>query len=168
MAIIDTDIHFHLSSSSCCADPELSLGGRISTHAIISAASTELFSDLSGVYAAGGRTEYRCFYIQNANATLPWYAPYPWIRTNTPAAGSTVYVGLDPSGVNSTAATIADPTCAPAGVSFSQPTSAAPLTVANVPAGQHFAMWVKRLASAGCTSFSTDSFILGFEGGTDA
>jgi len=168
MPIIDTEIHFHLSGGAANANPDLSLGGTISSHAIISASATELYDDITGAEALAGCVKYRAFYVQNASTGYPWQTPNTWIRTNTPSAGTNAKMGLDPVGLYSTGTTILDETCAPSGVTFSLPSSAAPLTMLDVPTTQWYCVWTELTVTAGCTGFSTDSFVIAFEGGSDA
>lgn len=91
-----------------------------------------------------GSVEYRCLYVLNDNGVDTAQDVRIWLDENTPA-GDTIEIGLDPAGLNSTAATIPDGQTAPAGVTFSAPSSyATALVMGNIPAGQHYAFWQRR------------------------
>ncbi len=169
MAIQASDIQRRLSGGAGNTDPAASLGGVISSTAITSASIHNLFDLVVGAESTTGDTEYRCFYLRNGHATLTWYDAKVWIETNTPAAGSAVEIGLGTAAVNGTEQTVANESTAPSGVSFSTAAgSANALTIGDIPAGQHKAVWVKRTISAGASAYDTDSVVLGYTGDTAA
>jgi hypothetical protein len=173
MPIAQADIDFHLSGGGANADPNASLGGTISGTQITDATVANLFDNVSGAESSAGDTEYRCFYLKNAHASLTWQGVNVWIGTNTPSADTDVEIGLDPAGVGEgsttgVAATVADESTAPAGVTFSKPASGSPLNVGDIPAGSAIAVWVKRTVSAGASAYNADSVIIEAQGETAA
>lgn len=64
------------------------------------------------------------------------------------------------SAVNCTEQTVANENTAPSGVTFSQPSNlAGGLSIGDVPAGQHKAIWVRRTVNA-AAAVASDSFAL--------
>lgn len=163
MAIISTDIIYRLSGGAANADPLLSLGGAKSSVA----ASANIFDDVSSAEALAGDIEYRCFYIHNAHATLSYLAPKIWIQTNTPSLDTTVAIGLGTAGLNATEQTVANENTAPVTVVFTSPVDfAGGLQMVDIPAGQHYSVWVRRTVSAAAAAVA-DSFTLRVQGDTN-
>lgn len=163
MAIVSTDIVYRLSGGSGNSDQNASLGGAKSS----SSASASIFDDVSSAEASSGDTEYRCVYIHNNHGTLTYLGSKVWIQTNTPSADTDVAIGLGTSAVNGTEQTVADENTAPSGVTFSAPTSfAGGLSIGDIPAGQHKAVWIRRTINAGA-AVASDSFTLRVQGDTN-
>jgi len=75
--------------------------------------------------------------------------------------------GLGAAGLNGTETAVSSETSAPAGVSFSTPSAlASGLSLGDLPAGQHFAVWVRRTVTTGAAATS-DSFTLRVQGDTN-
>lgn len=156
MAIVAGDIVFRLSGGAGNSDPNAALGGEKSSTAV-GAGVHNLFDQVSGAESAAGDTEYRCFYVHNAHATLDMQVSVVWIQSNTPSAGSAVRIALGTSAVNATEQTIANESTAPTGVTWSLAASeGAALSIGTVPAGQHKAIWVERVITAGASAYSDD------------
>lgn len=169
MAITATDIQFRLSGGAANSDVNASLGGAKSSTQITTATLHNLFDQVSGDESAAGDIEYRCIYIHNAHATLSLQNAFVWISTNTPSTDTVVAIALAGEGINGTAETVANENTAPVGESFSSPANkAAGLSLGTIPAGQHYAIWIRRTVTAGATAFNTDSVILTVEGDTAA
>lgn len=169
MPIVTGDIEFRLSGGAGNSDPNASIGGAKSSTSITDATTHNLFDVVSSAEASAGDTEYRCYYVHNAHGTLAWQTAKVWIETNTPSGDTDVSIGLDPAGVNGTAATPADESSAPAGVTFSQPANeGASLSIGNIPAGQHQAIWVRRVVSASAVAANDDNVVLRHKGDTAA
>ena len=88
------------------------------------------------------------------------------------ASGASVAIGLDPVGVATIASilgtSIATETSAPAGVTFTSPTTkGAGLAPASVPAGSAFIVWVRRTA-ANTAAVDSDGATFTVEGDTAA
>lgn len=157
MAIVSGDILYKASGAS--GDY---LGGAIHANA-----ATNYFDDVSSAEAGTGDTEYRCIYVKNNHGTLTLQGAKIWIQTNTPSADTTVNIGLGTSAVNGTEQTVANESTAPSGVSFSATTDyAGGLSIGDIPAGQHKAIWVKRIITAGAAAYA-DSFTLRVQGDTN-
>lgn len=160
MAIVASDIVYRLSGGAANADPLLSIGGAKSSVA----ASATIFDDVSSAEAVAGDVEYRLVYVHNAHATLSYQAAAIWIQTQTPSASTDVAIGLAAAGLNGTETAVANENTAPAGVTFSAPsTFGAGLVLGTIPPGQHYGVWERRTVNAGAASAS-DSFTLRVQG----
>lgn len=163
MPIVSTDIKYRLSGGASNTDPAAALGGAKSS---ADAAST-IFDDVSSAEATAGDIEYRCVYVHNNHGTLTLLGAKIWIQTQTPSADTDVAIGLGSSAVNGTEQTVANEGTAPTSVTFSAPSSfAGGLTIGDIPAGQHKAVWVRRTVNAGAAAAS-DSFALRVQGDTN-
>ena len=164
MPIISTDIKYRLSGGSANTDPAASLGGAKSS----TDAPSGLLDTVTSGEAASGDTEYRAFYVHNAHATLTLEAAKLWIQANTPSADTTLEVGLGTSAVNATEQTIANEGVAPSGVTFvAAADEAGAISLGDIPAGQHRAVWIKRIVSAAAAA-SNDTANLRVKGDTAA
>ncbi len=169
MAITATDIVFRLSGGSGNSDVNASLGGAISSTAITSASIANLFDNVSGAESAAGDTEYRCFYVRNSHGTLTLQGASIYIGSNTPSTDSAVEISLGTSAVNGTEQTIANETTAPTGTSFSSAAgSGSALSIGDIPAGHHKAIWVKRIISAAGAAYNADAVTITVTGDTAA
>lgn len=169
MAILTADIQAKLSGGAANSDVNAALGGAISSVAITDATLSNLFDQVSSAEAGTGDTEYRCYYFKNAHGSLALQNAVVWIDTNTPASDTTIEIALAGEGVNGTAEVIANESTAPVGETFSAPaTKGAGLSVGNIPAGQHIAVWVKRIITAAAAANNLDNVIIRIEGDTAA
>ena len=157
MAIISTDIVYRLSGGSGNTDPNASLGG-VKSSTAIGAGLHNLFDVVSSAESSAGDTEYRCFYVHNAHATLTMQNSVIWIQSNTTSADTTIEIGLGSSAVNGTEQTVANESTAPTGVTFSAPSNqGAALSIGDIPPGEHKAVWVKRIVNASASAYNNDS-----------
>jgi hypothetical protein len=163
MSIVSGEIQYRLSGGASNSDANASLGGAKSSNAVPSG----FFDDVSSAEATAGDTEYRCFYVHNANASLTLQNPVVWIQSNT--TGNRIAIGVGSAAVNGTEQTVADESTAPTGgVSFTQPTTkGAGLALGNIPAGQHKAVWVRRVIPA-ASGAANDTYTIRVEGDTAA
>jgi hypothetical protein len=163
MPIIASEIQYRLSGGASNSNPDASLGGIKSS----TAWTTTLFDDVPSAEATAGSVEYRCFYVHNANATLTLIAPKVWIASNTTSATTTVAIGLGSSVQGGTEQTVVNETTAPSAVTFAEPADfASGITLGDIPAGGHRAIWIRRTVSAG-TAAIADSFTIRVQGDTN-
>jgi len=145
MPIVTGEIVYRLSGGASNSVADASLGGVRSTTTTVPSA---LFDPVTGAQSAAGLTEYRCYYVHNTHGTLAMLGTRLWIGTNTTA--SEIAVGLGSAAINATEQTVANEATAPAAVAFSQPaTSGAALVIGDIPAGQHKAVWLRRIVAPG-------------------
>jgi len=168
MAIQATDIVFRLSGGSGNADPNAALGGAISSTAVGSGIHN-LFDQVSSAESAAGDTEYRCFYVRNSHGTLDLWNAKVWIHSNTPSGDTAVRIALGTSAVNGTEQTIVDESTAPSDVSWSTAANdGASLSIGDLPPGEHKALWVERVITAGAAAYSDDQATIRVKGDTAA
>lgn len=157
---ITTEILYKLATkagsagnSQAQADPNASLGKYVSTTAFVTATLGNLFDAVTGDENAGEAVDYRCLFIHNSHSTLTLIDPKLWI-TGQEAGGADAAIGLDPTAASAVGASsaqaveIADESTAPAGVSFSAPSSkGAGLSVGDLGPGEVRAFWIRRTAT---------------------
>lgn len=157
MPIISSDIQLRLSGGASNSIPDASLGGVISS-TNMGTGLHNLFDVVSSAESSAGDTEYRCFYVHNAHATLTMQNSVIWIQSNTTSADTSIEIALGSSAVNGTEQTIANENTAPTGVTFSAPSSfGTAFSIGDIPAGQHKAVWIKRIVNASAAAYNDDS-----------
>jgi hypothetical protein len=159
MAIASTDILLQLATtagaagnSTAQANPNNSLGKYISTTAFGTGANG-LFDDVSGAENAASTVDYRCFFVLNNHATLTMLSAVAFLSAEV-AGGTAIAIGVDTTAASAKASataqalTIANEITAPAGVTFSSPTTVGTgIALGDIPAGQVRAIWVRRTAA---------------------
>lgn len=169
MPIVTSDIQYRLSGGASNTDPNAAIGGIKSSTAIVDATVHNLFDVVSSAETASGDTEYRCFYVHNAHATLTLLAAKVWIQANTPSTETSADIGLAVAAVNATETAVANENTAPVSVTFTNPVNeAGALTIGDIPAGQHKAIWIRRTINAAAAAYNTDSAVIRVKGDTAA
>ena len=160
MPIISTDIVYRLSGGASNTDVNASLGGAKSSTSV-GTGLHNLFDVVGSAEAAAGDTEYRCVYVHNNHGTLTMQSAKIWISSNTPSTDTTVEIALGSSAVNGTETSVANENTAPSGPTFSAPASeGAALSIGDIPAGEHKAVWIKRIVNAGAAAYNSDGCTL--------
>jgi hypothetical protein len=176
----DTDILYRLSTKSGSAgnslsqgDPNASLGKYISLTDWSATALNNLFDNVSGSENAASDVEYRCIFVLNNHGSLTLQGPVAYISAEV-AGGCSVAIGVDTTAASlkgassAQAVSAADESSAPAGISFSSPTTVATgLALGDIAAGYCKAIWVRRTA-ANTVAVDADGFTLTIAGGTAA
>ena len=166
MPIVANDIDFHLSGGASNSDPDASLGGVISSTELTDATLHNLFDLVSSAESAAGDTEYRCVYIKNSHGTLTLQNATVEIQADTPSSDTDVEIAVGSAAINGTEQTVADESTPPTGVTFESGSTA--LALGDIPAGEHKAVWVKRVVTAGASAHNNDNVILEVNGDTGA
>lgn len=148
-----------------------SLGKYISTSVIPDATLNAVFDDISGAENAANIVDYRCVFVHNSNASNPLENAVVYLSAEV-AGGANVAVGADttaPSAIGSASAQalqVANETTAPAGVTFSSPTtSATGVALGTIPVGQCKAIWIRRTAT-NSSALSGDGVTISVAGDT--
>jgi hypothetical protein len=169
MPIVNTDLKIRYSGGAANSDQTLSIGGTKSSVEPTDNSLNNIFSDSGGSESLAGSTKYRMVYLHNGHATLTAQNVRIYIGTNSTSADTTWEIGLAAVGLNGTETAIANEDTAPASVSFSAPTTyAGGLAPANIPAGQHFGVWLKRITTPGAVADNADTTTLKFDCDTAA
>ena len=165
MAVANTEIKIYLSGGGSNTDPNLSLGGAIST----TEWGSNIFDNVDSTEASTGDNEYRCVYVKNTNATDTLYDAIVWISVNTPSSYSEVQIALADEGVGATAETVVNESTAPTGPSFSEAASSTTaLSLGDLAPGAYYGVWIRRTITANAPAFANDTFTLTVRGNTSA
>ena len=170
MAIAASDILLRLSGGSGNTDPNLSLGGVMSTTTVITDnTANNLFDQKSGAEAAAGRTEYRGFYVLNNHGSLPWQSAKIWLDSETTHGTVNMTIALAGEGLNATMETVSPETSAPAGESFVEAaTEGAALSLGTIASGQRYGVWLKLVVPAATTAVTDYTVVIKVKGDTAA
>lgn len=148
-----------------------SLGDQISTTAWAGGAANDLFDDISGAENAASTVDYRCIFVHNSNGANTLQNAVVWLSAET-AGGASIAVGADTTAASALgsasaqALTIGNETTAPAGVTFSSPTTVGTgVSLGNIPSGQVKAFWIRRTA-ANTSALSNDGVTIAVGGDT--
>lgn len=161
MSVLSTDLKCLLSGGASNSDPNASLGGIISSTEVVDNTLHNLFDEVTGDEHTAGETNYRCIYFKNNSAETAYNAKL-WIESNSTGAESSITIGLDLAGLDGTADTIANEDTAPSpAVTFSTADGQSnALQLGDVPAGQVYGIWIKRVIIAGSTPQANDTAVL--------
>lgn len=170
MPIVAADLLIRLSGGSGNTDPNLSLGGVMSTSTTVTDNTTHnLFDVVSGSESLPGDIEYRACYLLNNHGSLTAQATAIYISSNTTSADTSLDIALAGEGVNVTMETVGTEGTAPAGETFSAPsTYATGLVMGNITFGQRYGFWVRRTVNAAAAAANDDTAILKFDCDTAA
>ncbi len=162
MALAPSDIKFYLSGGNANTDPDASLGGSISTTEVSYNTLNALFNTVTGSEAESGVTHYRCIYIKNTNGTTTFPDVNAWVDQIS-GYGVSFEIAIEAP----TAQTIANETTSPTGLSFSAPSYREEgLAIGNLTAGSSYAIWIKRIISAGAPFHADAKAFLSVENNT--
>lgn len=169
MPIASTDIKFYLSGGGANSDPNASLGGAISTTEVVDATVHNLFDIVSSAEASAGDTEYRCIYVKNTHGSLTLQNAVAYLVSNTPSTDTEAAFAVGSAAIAGTEQTVGNESTAPTGVTFQTLTgSGNSQAIGNIAAGQHKAIWIRRVVSASAAAYSGDSVVVRVAGDTAA
>jgi hypothetical protein len=155
MPILTTDLKFKKTTSN--------LGGAI-TASVTN--GSDIFDTFTGDETAAGTTEYACIYLDNDSALTATTARMH-IDSETAHAGVNFTIGLGSSAINGTEQTIVNKNTAPAGVTFIEAADlAAAITLGDLPAGNHKAVWIKAVIAA--ATLAKDSYTVALKATVDS
>ena len=175
-AIVGSEIKTRFSTTAgaagnTTAGTNAGLGKYISTTDWAGGSLNDLFDDVSGAENAASIVDYRCIFLSNTNGANPWQNAVAWLSAET-AGGAAIAIGVDTtaaSAVGSASAQaliIANETTAPAGVTFSSPTTqGAGIALGTINNGYCRAIWIRRTA-ANTAALSGDGVTLTWTGDT--
>lgn len=168
MPIIDTDILLRLSGGASNTDPNVALGGIMSTTTVIVDNTLHnLFDKVTGAESTSGDTEYRAFYVLNNHGTLTLESAKIWIDSETVHTGENVQIALAGEGINATMETVANENTGPVGESFQEAaTEGAALTLGNIAPSQRYGIWLKRITGVGTAAKSNYTIVIKVKGDT--
>jgi hypothetical protein len=135
------------------------LGKYAATSAWAGGGTNDLFADITGAQNAASQVDYAGLAILNNNTANSAQNSVGYLSSEV-AGGASVAIGFDTTAASAKGSasaqllTIANNTTAPAGVSFSSPTTLGTIPVANVKG-----LWVRRTA-ANTSALSSDGVTL--------
>lgn len=176
-AIVGSDIITRYTTTSGAAGDTTagtangSLGKYASTTAWTGGSLNDLYDDISGAENAASTVDYRGSAVLNNNGANVFENPVIYISAET-AGGASMALGVDTTaasakgGASAQLLTIANELTAPAGVSFSAPTTlGAGLALSNIAVAFVKGIWFRRTA-ANSAALSADGFTLSVSGDT--
>jgi hypothetical protein len=153
--------------------PGSSLGKYVSTTQLTDNTVDNLFLDITGDENAASNVDYQCLFVHNSNASISLTNVVLWLVSEV-AGGASVALGVDTTAASALASAsaqalqIANKNTAPAGVSFSAPsTKASGISLGTIAPGQVKAFWVRRTA-ANSAALNSDGGTWRVEGDTAA
>jgi hypothetical protein len=157
--ISSSDIKYRLSGGAANSDVNASLGGAKSSVEVTDNVDNNLFDDVTGAEHTAGDIEYRAVYVHNNHGSLTLTSAVVWINSDTTGADSDLSIAVGTAAVNGTEQTVANENTAPTGVSWSDAavSRATGLSLGDLPAGQHKAVWLRRTITAGSTPQAADT-----------
>ena len=170
MAIVAADLKIFLSGGSGNSDPNASLGGVKSTATeVVDNTTHNLFDQVTGTESNAGDTEYRGVYLVNNHGSLTAQNTHVYISSNTGSADTTIDIALAGEGLNATMETVANENTAPAGETFSAPTTyAGGLDMGNIPFSQRYGLWIRRTVTAAAAAVNDDAVTIKYDCDTAA
>lgn len=177
-AIVAADLLFKFSVSAAAGNTTVgtaagSLGDQVSTTQITDATINNLFADITAAENSASTPKYKCFFVHNNNGANALQNAVMYLSAET-AGGASVAIGVDTTAASAVGAaaaqalTVANDNTAPAGVTFSSPTTqGAGIALGNIPAGNVKAVWV-RVTPANTVALNNDGATLMLYGETAA
>jgi len=169
MPIVASDLKIRLSGGAAQSDPNASLGGAKSSVEVVDNTLHNIFDIVTGSESLAGDIEYRGVYLHNGHGTLTAQNVRVYISSPTTSTADEWDIALAGEGLNGTMEVIANENTAPVGESFSRPSSyATGLNMGNIPAGQHYGLWLRRTVNAAAPAIDNNSITINYDCDTAA
>lgn len=151
MALVDGDYKWLHSTGK--------LGGAKTATAWQNGVKHDLFDKFTPAETLAGDEFFACVFFENGNATITMEDIALWVSSVTPSADTEVAIGLAPEGKNSAVEVIGNELTAPAGVTFTTPTTqGAGLTPVNLAPNDYIGVWVRLTINAASAAAAGDGF----------
>src|SRR5215216_2232496 len=156
-----TSIKLRFSGGAANSVNTSSRGGAISSVEVTNNTLNAAWDDVLTAESSAGRTEYRCFYLLNSDATLTAYSVQMWKDSNTTDCDS-VEIGRGSAAISAQEqGPLAAETTAPTAVTFSTaPDEDSAVDLGDIPPSGYRSFWIKRIVPAGTSSWNDDTYIL--------
>ena len=182
MPITSSDLLFKYTGSGSTANPELSLGGTLSTNTIPSNVNNNIFDDVTGSESSLGAQHYRAIGIHNTLDTHIWMNTSIRVDGYVRAASNydVIYFGVEqPQGTvgtpEGTIQTISSETVEPSGISWTaEGTPSAWVQISgkdytgSIGPDDWAGIWLQRSIPAGAAAFNNRSCTIRVQGETSA
>jgi len=136
-----------------------SLGGVRSSVALSSTPLNNLFDDVSAVESAAGDTEYRALDLYNSGDAA---ATSVTVYLDPDTSSADTRLDLGPNALESSLS-VANESTAPAAIVFATYNTSSRMSVPDIPAGQGYRIWFKRVVNAGAANTSADTATIKWE-----
>lgn len=150
-------LQIRLTGGAGNSNPNLSLGGVMSSTQLSATPMNNLFDNVDPTEAENGDVEYRALDIYNAGDALATSISL-YLSSETTSVSTELDFGLD-----FTTQSVGAEGTAPSDVSFAHYTSASKLTISDIAAGSAQRIWVRRTVSAGAANLNNDTCTLKIE-----
>lgn len=170
MAIAASDISYRYSGGASNTDPDLSIGGAMSTVAggiIATNVINNDMDDITSSEASAGITIYHGYYYDNEHGSLTYIAPKFYIDSQTSSGDTSVAIAVADEAKNVTIETLANEETAPATVVFTTPANfAAGIAIGDLDFGDNRGTWVKYIVGSSAAAV-LDQYTIGIQGDTN-
>jgi len=171
MPILESDLIHRLSGGPTNTDPNLSLGGAISTVVggiIVSDTDNNDMDDITSTEALAGIVIYHGYFYKNeiTSAALTWISPVFWIESQTSSGDTDVSIAIADEAKNLAIEIIANEETAPSGPSFTSPANkAAGIAIDSLDQNDFRGHWIRYNVNAAASS-TVDQYTIKAEGDT--
>jgi len=171
MAIAASDIVIRLMGGASITDPNLSIGGVISTvggGVIITDVLNNDMDDITSVEAGAGITIYHSYSYQNEHGSLTYIAPKFYIDSQSTSTDSDIDLIVAPEAKNTATEVVANEETEPTGSpSWTQPANfAAGIALGDLDFGDYRGFWVRYTLGSSASAIE-DAYTLGIQGDTN-
>jgi hypothetical protein len=166
MAIVAGDLLIKYTGGAANSDPNASLGGAVSSNGPTDNSLHNLFDEITGTESLAGDTEYRCVALKNNHGSLTAKSTKIYISSDT---GSIFDIALAGEGLNTQPEVVGNESTAPAGESFTHPTTyAGGLSMGDIPSTQYYAHWCRRTIAPAASAETPHTTTMQYDCDTDA
>jgi len=167
--IVEADLIFRLSGTVSNTDPNLSIGGAMSTVAggiVDTDVLNNDMDDISSDEAAAGITIYHGYYYENTNGSLTWTIPVFFIESQTSSGDTNVNIAIALEAKNVDIETLVNEETTPTGITFTAPANkAAGIAIGDLDPADNRGFWVEYIVNAG-SGTTLDDYTIEAEGDT--
>jgi len=157
-------MQLRLTGGSANNNPNVSLGGAMSSTEVTTAILNNLWDNVGGIESRDGDIEYRCLALYNQHGTANMINSRVYVLSNTTSANDEVDIGFSGSVPVNTDESINNGTnesLAPAGVTFTHPTDlASALNTGDILPGYRRYLWSRRTVQPGAAAQANNTYSL--------
>lgn len=171
MAIAASDILIRLTGGASNTDPNLSIGGVMSTDGggiITTDVLNNDMDDITSAEASTGITIYHGYFYENSHGSLTYISPKFYIQSQTSSGDTSVEIAVADEAKNTAIEVLANEETAPGGgVTFSTPANfAAGIALGSLDFGDERGFWAKYIVGSSAAAV-LDQYTLGIQGDTN-
>lgn len=161
MSIVPSDIGMYLTGGSSNTNPNLSLGGNVSSTEVVSNELHKLFRRITDSEASSGVTLYRCVAIKNKDPALEMRNVAFYMVVDSKSGDSLVTYSRAQAGKNTVETAVANEFTAPTGSNINFVAAlqrSGGLNLGNLDQNEFFNVWIKYIVQPGSLPFANDEF----------